>query len=772
MKKALICSLVLILLAFIAISFAADAVPSDFKQPGTQPQEVGELSSPGKCDTCHGGYNQSVEPVYNWRGSMMSNAGRDPIFWASLAIAEQDFDGAGDFCIRCHSVRGWLEGRFIPTDGSGLDAVDADGVECDFCHRLTNPDNSEHIGVQFFPYLANDFGDPVSDPSNVIGYYGSGMASIWNEKGKLGLYTAASARHRYYQSLFHSDVDFCGTCHDVSNPAVGNLAPNNGAQPTADPVFADGTQGGQVDGKAAFNNFPYKYGIVQRTFSEYKAGLLSKTLVIDAFTIPGDLQEGAILAAWENATGSGSGANYSDGKPRYFSCQTCHLRPINAKGSNKVGAKIRKDLPLHDMTGGNYWMPDAIKYLDGQGKLRLGGGLTDDQILSMNDGKIRAMKQLSEAVSLIVTGNTLKVINLTGHKLISGYPEGRRMWLNIIWYDESNNVLREDGKYGPMTVTIGGTPTQVDTILDLDDAYTKIYETRYGITQDWANALLERHPADLTLSYDRITGKPDFTLGQLAASQASTQHETFHLVLNNTVVKDNRIPPYEMSYDEARKRNALPVPENQYGGTPGGTYNYFDEMTLYPPADAAYATINMLYQPTSWEYIQFLYLANNRQNSFLADQGVNMIDAWMNTGMAQPFIMATASWDSSPVPPTVRVIIDQLTTWSVDKNENIAFETDAFKPHDTVGIVACVKDKSDLSFITGAQVMLEIRDLDGALKASVQGFSDNFGNSVVQWKIDKNMSKGTYYVRVRDVIISGYGFSRGASVLRVEFNIH
>ena len=27
---------------------------------------------------------------------MMSHAGRDPIYWATVAIAEQDFDGAGD----------------------------------------------------------------------------------------------------------------------------------------------------------------------------------------------------------------------------------------------------------------------------------------------------------------------------------------------------------------------------------------------------------------------------------------------------------------------------------------------------------------------------------------------------------------------------------------------------------------------------------------------------------------------------------------------------
>jgi hypothetical protein len=65
---------------------AALVVPSEIQQPGTQPGEVENLETPDKCDNCHGGYNATVEPAFNWRGSMMANASRDPIFWATLAI--------------------------------------------------------------------------------------------------------------------------------------------------------------------------------------------------------------------------------------------------------------------------------------------------------------------------------------------------------------------------------------------------------------------------------------------------------------------------------------------------------------------------------------------------------------------------------------------------------------------------------------------------------------------------------------------------------------
>ena len=88
--------LVCLTLAFTTFVKAATVVPDVIQQPGTQPGEVSNLESPDKCDNCHGGYNSAVEPAHNWRGSMMAHAGRDPIFWATVAIAEQDFDGAGD----------------------------------------------------------------------------------------------------------------------------------------------------------------------------------------------------------------------------------------------------------------------------------------------------------------------------------------------------------------------------------------------------------------------------------------------------------------------------------------------------------------------------------------------------------------------------------------------------------------------------------------------------------------------------------------------------
>ena len=625
-------------LVMAAAAQAALVVPNEIQMPGTQPREVGNLESPDKCDNCHGGYDQAVEPAFNWRGSAMANAGRDPVFWATLAVAEQDFDGSGDLCLRCHAPQGWYAGRSTPTDGSGLSAQDSDGVLCDLCHTMTNPNGQELAGVMNEPYVANDGGTPAT------GYYGSGMLSLSDGSAKLGPYVDADARHQFQQSAFHRDAALCGSCHDVSNPAVGDLAPNNGTLSGADAVTSSGTLGSPLDTKAAFNNLPYTYGIVERTFSEHASGALSSTLVSDYTSLPGDLQAGAIKAAHELA-----GGDYADGTPRTFSCQTCHLEAVTGKGANKQGVPTRTDLPLHDMTGGNYWLPDAIAYQDAQSTLRLGGGLSSVQQAALVAGKDRALQQLDLAAALKVTGNNVRVTNLTGHKLISGYPEGRRMWLDITWYSDTGTVVREDGAYGPVATYNGAV---VNSIVDPDDPNTKIYEAEYGMTQAWASELLTLgFPADLALRYDRVTGAVTETLGQLAAEPTGFAVQTFHFVLNNTVVHDDRIPPYGMSYDAAQDRNTLPVPADQYGNPgPGGTFDYFDDVALSPPSSATYADIRLLYQPTSWEYIQFLDLANNGSDAFLAAEGTNLLDAWLATGQAEPHVMATATWGSAPVP--------------------------------------------------------------------------------------------------------------------------
>jgi hypothetical protein len=112
--------------------------------PGSQPGST-TLDPSSWCDNCHGDYDRAIEPAHNWRGSMMAQAARDPLFLAAMTAAEQDAiwltgtPNAGSLCIRCHSPGGWLAGRAEPVNGSALQGADFDGVSCDTCHRMVDP---------------------------------------------------------------------------------------------------------------------------------------------------------------------------------------------------------------------------------------------------------------------------------------------------------------------------------------------------------------------------------------------------------------------------------------------------------------------------------------------------------------------------------------------------------------------------------------------------------------------------------------------------------
>ena len=669
-----------VFLLAIALAVASPTIPTEVKQPGTQPGEVAAFASPDTCDSCHANITQPTnpglekerEPAFGWRGSMMGNAGRDPLFWAALAVAEQDFipnadpalrGGAGDFCIRCHSVGGWIGQRSTPTDGSGLSqATDKEGVECEFCHQLVNPDlpvnvvgTTETYFTPFEPYDAT----PPYEP-----YRGSGQYVLTGNGTRLGPYSGVAAPHAVLASPLHRESEMCNTCHDVSNPVVGDLAHNNGTQnlPLAPGTFS-GVLGSPVGGKAAFNNPPYKYGVIERTSSEHIAGAFDTLLVSDFGTLPIDLKTtgGSIQRAYARAndqTGNTNRPNYKDGTLRTFSCQTCHMSASTGKGGNKPAVPIREDLPRHDLTGAAHWVTDAIKYMDTQGTLRLGGGLTQVQKDALDAGKIRAQDMLKSAALLTATqqGSALnvRVTNLTAHKLITGYPEGRRMWLNVKWFNGANTLIGEHGAYGPIGRSVNdnaGTPHAVASLLDLEN--TAVFDANPGMDQQWAVQLLALgYPAGFPLSYDRLTDAVTKTLGQLAASPAGTQAHTSHFVLNNVITEDDRIPPYGFKYDEAKTRNALPVPATQFGNPgPGGTYNYWSDRSFAIPTGATRAEVRLYYQQTSWEYVHFLWKNNDGLNVFLAAEGRNLLDAWLNTGMAAPLELTFASTSVSA--PTV-----------------------------------------------------------------------------------------------------------------------
>ncbi len=115
-------AVVLAFLASEALGGPPVQVPTtleDFKVGGSPwGQNYQEFLSSENCGLCHGSYDENILIMKPWQGSMHAQAGRDPLFFACLAISEQDAAGVGDFCMRCHVPRAWLNGRASETDGS------------------------------------------------------------------------------------------------------------------------------------------------------------------------------------------------------------------------------------------------------------------------------------------------------------------------------------------------------------------------------------------------------------------------------------------------------------------------------------------------------------------------------------------------------------------------------------------------------------------------------------------------------------------------------
>ena len=196
------------------------------------------------------------------------------------------------------------------------------------------------------------------------------------------------------------------------------------------------------------------------------------------------------------------------------------------------------------------------------------------------------------------SGNDLnvRVINMTGHSLPTGYPEGRRIWINLRFFDSFDNLIQEHGTYDLNTAE-----------LTTDD--TKVYETIVGISEKLGNTV----------------GLPP--------------GESFHLVLNNVVLSDNRIPPMGFTNAAFEAIQAAPVNYSYEDG------QHWDDTSYAIPECAEKVIATLYHQTTSKEYIEFLRDANVTD-----DKGQIAYEQWELEGKSAPLIMDTATYEI-PITP-------------------------------------------------------------------------------------------------------------------------
>lgn len=553
---------------------------------------------------------------------MMAHATRDPLFWAALDVANRDVPGVGDWCLRCHSPVGWTGGRVRKT-GSGVpgDVVngangcllrggftdddgpedDYSGVTCHLCHRM----KAQGPGGAVAPPGSGNFW--LDDASAVS------FGECNDQPCRYGPYNYTAddpltAPHDWAYSRFTVSSAMCGTCHDVSSP----ITDAGSAAKTL--IVPNMTNAGRDTGLA----FP-----AERTFSEWKQSAFNDAFLVDSFERPG--------------TQSATSVKVTD-------CQDCHMRnstDANARActSNPFGSRTG-NLPVHEFVGGGAWALKLIKNLYG-GITGLNRDAAIDQAITWSE-QLLSMRSANIGVSLApwAAGSgplqaTVTVTNLAGHKLPTGYSEGRRMWLLVEAFDANGAPIFSSGGWNSATGDL--TP----------DPQLKIYEVRQG-------------------RWNSLTGTCEITDG--------TGRPEFHFVLNNCVAKDNRIPPLGFRPAHEGDPEGLemrPVgyvyPETSAGS---GILVNLDQTPYSIPVPGGTALpvtvrATLQYQTSSKEYITFLrdQAVENAQPSENAmcnrswtqgpadkSRGQFVFDLWDNPalGRSPPIVVAIESAATTP----------------------------------------------------------------------------------------------------------------------------
>ncbi len=532
----------------------------DFFQPGTQPepdpQQFHPIIDSQECRLCHGTYlgpQDHSEPWDAWVNSMMGQATRDPVWQAAVTIANQDARFSGELCIRCHAPGAWLAGRSASGSLDDLqEGTDFDGVTCHFCHRgvdpIASPENpaedTQILADLLYPpqYLGN--AKYVVDPDDVRR---GPFDDITEDMNMHGVPIIVSA--------FHRESAICATCHDVSNPAYTYDEPNNkyvlnalnAGHPTHDPQ----------------DMMPE-----QRTYSE-----------------------------WANSLFAAGGVQFNDGRfggnhPTGLmqSCQDCHMPDRFTGGCFAFEFPPffpREDMPFHGFNGANTWVLGAVLEQYGPNT-----GMSQDSVDAARARNVDMLRAASDVeIAQLANQLQVRVINWSGHKLPTGYPEGRRLWVNVKFYDADENLIDERGLYDFAAAQL----TENDT---------KVYQVKFGMDKN------------------------------IAKSVGLPSGESFHLVLNNYIAMDNRIPPLGFTNTAFEAVQAEPV---AYAYDDG---QHWDDTLFAIPEGAARTVVTLYHQTTSRQYIEFL-----RDTNVTDSRGQIAYDLWVSQGKSAPVDMDMVQHD-------------------------------------------------------------------------------------------------------------------------------
>lgn len=495
---------------------------------GTQPMALGAsgIAPPSRCAQCHADPSSGDLPNDLYRGTAMHLSSVDPFYLAALEIAFEDVGEDAEMCVRCHVPTGWLAGRGTPASGVRFSNADKHGISCDLCHRAIVPEPL--LPLETDPDLDGGvLGDASADEdAAVLGFEMLLLenAQLFVQEGneiKHGPHgSAPSQGHDAQRSALISDSRLCAHCHEVTLPQTNRK---------------------NLDGSDTGQPMP-----IERTYTE-----------------------------WQNSI-------YSDpvsGK----SCQDCHMPRYTGVSANTAGVPTR-ELGDHTIVGGNTLLSRMVAHLYATRDIDELRNLSADaervtaaarRLLQEESARLEA-RPITEQGML-----TIRVVNKTGHKLPTGYAEGRRMWLgHEVTYLDGSPALRS------------GTPD--------------------------------------TSTFDFVSGEEPVRTWEIKLGTAADNEPSFHFALVDAVYKDNRIPPegFVPNEDTAHVGYSYPIQAD-------GTLPHWDDVSLELGSPACWpvvVNVKLYYQMASGEYYRFL--RDNAPNA-----GADLEAAWNAVGGSVPEVM-------------------------------------------------------------------------------------------------------------------------------------
>jgi hypothetical protein len=539
--------------SLVVATSAAPVASAQIFQPGSQPLGSGHpdaltvpLQTSGGCARCHGAY--APEGDYEPYDSWRGSmmANASRDMVARAALAVAEADIPG---AADFCVRCHSPFTWYNGGSSRPEYEPASGLSR-FAADDSSTLSSDLDGVACMAcHRAEDPGESQIHNSQLVLHDGQ------RRYGPYDYADGTDPRHETGVSSFLAESRFCGQCHDIHNPLhQGYVADAMGrAVPTG------------------------RRFVIERTYTEW---------AYSRFAEPG---------------------------PEQRTCQDCHMpevdTPVLAASELEV---LRPEMSRHDLVGASVWQPMAIL-------AALPSPFSSDLEPVYRASSERARRMLTRAARLEIVLNelggarasaTIRVTNESGHKLPTGYPEGRRMWLEVEVLDGAGRVVASSARYDDATNTL------------VEDAQARVYDVSLG----------ERQPD-------------------------GTVVPSFHFVRNDTLLHDTRIPPE--GFDAPAETDAHPVGRDYANGD--GTFRHYDEPRYVFNELCGTGTLRLRarlrFQSNSREYMEFL--RDNAPNSALPELagrswGDVAYDAWSMHGGDRPIDMATVETDlgASPGPCT------------------------------------------------------------------------------------------------------------------------